>query len=105
MAANEIHVGDIGTVFRTTIKSGGSAVDVSGATTKQMLFQKPGAAGTILTKSAVFTTDGTDGVVEYVTVEDDLDTAGIWLRQVYIVLPSGEWHTNVDRFEVYPNLE
>lgn len=34
MAANEIHVNDIGTVFTVTIKDGSSAVNISTASQK-----------------------------------------------------------------------
>ena len=47
MAANEIHLNDIGTQFLLTVKDGSSAVDISSATTKQIIiknvsyFKKP----------------------------------------------------------------
>ena len=83
-------VGDIGTVFRTTIKDqDGTAVDVSSASTLQIIFKKPD--GTILTKTAVFTTDGVNGNIEYPTISGDLDTAGSWTWQARVVIGSTEW--------------
>lgn len=102
MAQNEIHVNDIGTIFRGTIKDASTTMDVSGATTKQIIFRKPNA--TTVTQTAAFYTDGSDGIIQYTTVSGDLDTAGIWRIQAYIVTPSGNWKTDVQQFEVYPNI-
>jgi hypothetical protein len=78
------HVNDIGTTFVVTINdltsSGGSAV----------------AAG--------FTTDGTDGKIEYTTVDGDLNGAGNWEIQAKVVTPSGTWSTGVGYFKVYENI-
>jgi hypothetical protein len=101
MAADEVHVGDVGTTFILTVTDG-TAVDVSGATTKQILFGKPN--GSTVTKTAAFTTDGTDGKVQYSTVANDLDMAGVWNIQAYVVLAAGSWHSDVTSFVVYPNV-
>lgn len=101
--SNEIHVNDIGTIFLVTIKEATVAQDVSSATTKQLLFKNP--SGTVLTKTAVFNTNGTDGKIKYTTVSGDLSIWGSWQLQAYIVLPTGEWHTDVVNFEVYKNVE
>jgi len=75
-----IHKGDFATVFTATMKtSAGVVIDISGATTKQILFRKPDA--TILTKTATFTTDGTDGKLTYTTISTDVDSVGIWSVQ------------------------
>ena len=103
----EAHVNDIGTIFSVTVYDTGSTgttsvLDVSGATTKQIIFKKP--TGTTLTKAAVFTTDGTDGKIQYVTVSDDLDSTGTWQLQAYIVASDGSWKSDVGTFKVYENL-
>ena len=41
MPANEIHLNDVGTKFLVTIMDGSSAVDISTASTKQIIIQKP----------------------------------------------------------------
>lgn len=102
MAANEIHVGDIGTVFLGTVMDGSSVVDVSGATTKQLFFKKPD--DTVLTKTAAFTTDGSDGKIQYASIAADLDIAGWWNWQGKLILPGGTWRTDVHRFQVHVNL-
>ena len=68
MSANEIHVGDIGTVFEVTVKDGEDVVDVSSATTRQLIFKSKD--GAVLTKTAVLVTDGTDGKIKYTTIAD-----------------------------------
>ena len=103
----EAHVSDIGTVFRVTVydtDSAGatSALDISAATTKQFIFGKPD--GTTSTKTATFTTDGSNGQLEYSTVSGDLDTAGTWSLQVYFATSGGSWRTDVGTFKVYENL-
>ena len=103
----ELHVGDIGTVVRATINDTDSAgvasvFNASGALTKQLIFRKPD--GTKLIKDASYTTDGIDGKIQYTTISGDLDTAGAWNVQAYIVTPSGTWYSSVGSFKVYENL-
>jgi len=98
----EVHVGDIGTIFRVTLMDGSSALDVSGASTLQIIFKKPDNSND--TQTAVFTTDGTDGVVQYTSIAGDLDAAGKWAIQANVVLPAGSWKSNVSTFRVHENL-
>ncbi len=102
MAQDEIHVGDIGTVFETTIKDGDSIIDISSASTKSIIFRKPDK--TTVTKAGSFTTDGTDGKLRYAIIADDLDAAGKWKIQVKIIMPSGTWYTDTGSFRVHENL-
>lgn len=107
MAANEIHQGDIGTVFELTLYDDTVIVDVSTATTKEVIFQKPtvnGVAGAVVTKTAQFKTDGTDGIIQYTTILDDLDTVGNWKVQAKVTLPSGTWRSDISKFRVHKNL-
>ena len=111
MAANEIHVGDIGTVFEVTLKDEGNSpeiVDISTATVKELIFRAPN--GTVTTHAAAFTTDGTDGKLQYTTISaSDLSISGDWRIQVHIVLGSAsphdaEWHSDIDNFACHENL-
>ena len=103
MSANEIHVGDIGTSFQVTLYDSTNIVDISGATTKTLYFLKPDGT-TKLTKTASFLTDGTDGILEYLTISGDLDVSGTWKIQAKVVLPSGEWSSDIGKFKVYDNI-
>jgi len=101
--SGEVHVGDIGTIFKLSITDqDDAALDISSATTKQILFRKPD--GTTLTKAGVFDTDGTDGVLNYTIVSGDIDQVGGWTVQAYVVLPTGAWHSSLGRFAVEENL-
>ena len=101
--AAEIHYGDVGTTFILTITDqDGSAVDVSGASTKQIKFEKP--SGADVTQTADFTSDGTDGKIEYTTVADDLNETGFWKIQGKVTIATGTWHSDITRKFVYANL-
>jgi hypothetical protein len=102
MAANEIHYNDIGTVLTITLKDGTSVVDISAATTYNIIFGKPD--GTSVEQSGTFTTDGTDGKMYYTTVDGDLDQVGWWDIQAKIVDSSGTWRSDIGNFEVHANI-
>ena len=102
MAANEIHKGDIGTQFTVTVQDGTTVVDISTASTKQLHFKKPG--GTILTKSTSFVTDGTDGKMQYVSVDGDLSDDGVWKMQGKVIIVGNTFSTDITSFKVYRNL-
>lgn len=102
MAANEIHINDIGTIFTITVKDGSSSVDISSSSTKQVIIKKPGGAK--LTKDAAFVTDGTDGQIKYTIVSGDLDEAGTYKLQGYLVISDGTFYTDITSFKVYRNL-
>lgn len=85
--ASEVHVGDIGTVIQVTLQDAGTAIDISGASTKSILVLKPD--GTEVTWTAEFVTDGSDGAIKYTTASGDLNVAGVWYLQPQIVFASG----------------
>jgi|TARA_R100000789_G_C3020799_1_gene153452 hypothetical protein len=85
----KLHVDDYGTRFTlVVIDEDGTVVDISLATTKQIIFQKPD--GTIEAKAATFTSDGTDGSLYYITVADDIDAAGIWHYRAKVITPTSD---------------
>lgn len=79
-----IYVGDEGTIFRVQILdcATGSMLPVDGATVKEIVFEDP--LGGVVRKTAVFTTDGTDGYIEYVIIAGDIDMSGTWILQGYV---------------------
>lgn len=100
---SEVHVGDIGTVFEATFRDEtGSVVNIALANVKQLRFKKP--SGTVVTKTAVLSGDGSDGKARYVSVLNDLDTAGGWQVQGYVEIGAGKWSSDVYRFRVYSNV-
>ena len=86
MSSTPSHIGDVGTVVEFTAKDeNGATINISAATTLEIIFRKPSQA--VVTRTAVFTTDGTDGLFRYVTVAGDFDEAGKWVRQGHVVVP------------------
>ena len=97
-----IRQGDYGTKFEVTINDENGVVDVSAATTKNIIFEKP--SGILVTQTASFTNSGTDGKIEYTTISGDLNEAGTWKIQAQIETGSGSWKSNISAFEVISNL-
>ena len=103
MASGEIHKHDIGTVLKFTVKDeNGDAVNLASASTKNVMLKKPN--GKVLTKSSSFYTDGTDGILTYTIVDGDLDLNGTWENQVYVVINSNEFYSDIHEMVVYRNL-
>src|SRR5678815_3372512 len=92
--------GDIGTVIELTIQDeNGAAVDVSTAAVKQILMRAP--SGSVLTKTASFTTTGADGKIRYTTISGDLSEDGIWTVDGYIEIgTTPKFHTTAFQFQV-----
>ena len=82
----------------------GAIVDVSEATSKEILLKKPDKARTVLTKTAIFVTDGIDGLIQYITVADDIDMTGIWEAQADIAIPGFDGGSVISRFKVNRNI-
>lgn len=100
----DLHLGDIGTVLRFTVKEQNVALDISAATVKTLKLRKKDK--TVIERDLDFTTDGTDGDVEYVTVDGDIvGNKGKWLAQVYLEMPGGKWHTSKVEVEVDDNVD
>jgi len=102
MAANEIRIGDIGTVFEVTIEDDSGVVDLTGATVHNLIFKKP--SSTVVTKPAVLDVDPTTGIIRYTTVTGDLDELGCWQIQAEIAIPGGSWKSDIGTFHVHSNL-
>ena len=98
-----INKNDVGAILDVTVLDNDEPMDVSTATTKQIILKKPD--GTTIEYDADFYTDGTDGIIQYTTETNDLDIAGVWFIQAYLVFGSTvEFHTEKAFFIVEPNL-
>jgi len=95
--AIEIFIGDIGTNIKLTVQEDGVAVDVSTATTKEYIFKDPD--GVVTSVTAVFDSDGTDGILSYVTLSSNLNVAGIWEVQAKVVM-GGTFYSTAASFKV-----
>ena len=103
LSANEIHKGDVGTVFTFTIKDSDTSVDISNATTLQFLLKGPG--GTTTTISANMVGTGSTGSINFTSTAAHFDTSGTYKLQGVVADTSGSWHTDVYEFFVWPNIE
>lgn len=99
---NELQLSDIKVRVLFTIKEDDEIVDISGATTKQIIIQNPNGASTTYTAS--FMTDGTDGQLYYETQSGELDIVGTWKCQAKVVLSGGTYRSPVQSFRVNNNL-
>jgi len=97
-------LGDTGTAYRATIKDqDGVVVDVSGATTKEIIFRSP--AGVLLTKTATLFTDGTDGIIQYKTLAGEINEVGTWEWEPHVIITAGnEWTGDPREFVVKDKL-
>ena len=103
MAQQEIHQNDVGTTLTVTIADEGTAVNISAAATKVIKLTKPD--GTVLSKSASFTTDGTDGKMYWVAVSGDFDTVGPMRIQGVVTFSGGvQYSSEIKSFPVHSNL-
>lgn len=103
MSWENIQVDDYGWVGKLTCQQDGTAVDISSYTTKQFILTDPD--GTAATKTALFDTDGTDGVLKYTTVDGDIDTAGNWHVQARIAKAGSELTSDPVAFYVAARLD
>jgi len=72
-----IRLDDNGWTLRLTVEENGAPVDVSGIILADAFILIPPKGANKLA-DAVFTTDGTDGQVEYVVEPGDFDQVGEW---------------------------
>lgn len=99
---SDLRLGDIGTAIRLTLLDGATPVNISSATIKQIIFQKPD--GTRVEKTATFLTNGSDGKLQYLTQAGDLDQTGTWKVQGYVAMPQWTGKTEIAKFKVVSNL-
>ena len=97
------HVSDFGSIFRITLTdSDGVAIDVSSATTKQILLEDPD--GTATTKVAVFFTDGSDGIIQWVATAGVLLIQGLWKIQGRVITAGFQYSSVKGSFRLGTNL-
>ena len=102
MSSGEIRLNDR-TTFELEILDDGVVVDVSTATTLEIIFLKP--SGTVVIKTATHSDDGVDGKIKYKAEEEFLDEIGLWKHQGYVELSEGDdYHSDIHSFKVHRNL-
>ena len=98
-----VQLNNVGTVFRVTFQTcAGAALDISSATTKEIIFKSPG--GTRTTKDGSYTNTGTDGQLEYSSEAGFLSETGEWFIQGHVIIGAQDFRTTVGTFTVDKNL-
>jgi hypothetical protein len=98
-----VQKGAIGVVIRLTISEDGEVLPIAGATKKNIVLRSP--SGVVKTKTGSFSTDGSDGKLEYVTTSaNDLDEVGFWRAQPDLAISGYDGRVSVASFEVANNL-
>lgn len=77
-------------------------LDISSATVKALVFKKPD--GTVVEKTAVFVTNGTDGKLKWTTIAGDLTPYGTYSAQARLTMPGFDGRSQVELFDVLRNL-
>lgn|SRR5678816_1203076 len=80
----------------------GNPRDISTFTTHELVFQRPDK--TVIVKPADFVSDGSDGQLQYTTVDGDLDLYGSFQTQAHLVKVGIEEYTEPAIFHVARNL-
>jgi hypothetical protein len=94
--------GDYGGIIRVTVKEDGAVKDISTATTKQFRLIRPtDKVESIVT--ATFTSDGTDGKLQYTVASGLLSKKGAWRIQVLLTYASGYIQSAIGQFPVEGN--
>ena len=84
-----IRQGDLGVTLQLTVNEDGSALDISAATTKQLKLRQPD--GTVVTYTADFVTDGTDGALEATSATGSSDFPDAGIYRIWARLVIGAW--------------
>ncbi len=91
---DSIHINDIGTDLQITVQEGASVVDISAASTLQILLTAP--SGAVKTKTATLINTGTDGQMHYTTQSGDIDETGIWSYRGRVTYSASQVYTTID---------
>jgi hypothetical protein len=97
-----MQVGDYGGIIRVTIKEDGAVKNISTATTKQFRFIRPDNVE-LPAVTAVFTTDGSDGKLQFTVTQGMLSKHGPWKIQALLTYASSYQQSKIDTFPVEKN--
>ena len=103
-----VHVGTLGfDIVVQFLNCDGSVLDLLAENYSVLSLLLKSPSGVKTTKVASFVTDGSDGLIHYLTVAADLNEAGVWKLQgkVEDVGPSKTLYSEVGSFKVKENLE
>ncbi len=93
----KVYEGDDNVTMRIIVTQNGQPADISSATDIKMLFDGPGLD---TEKTGVFTTDGTDGSIEYVASGNEV-LAGNYEYCARLVIAGSARHTEPSTFVIH----
>lgn len=100
---HDLQVGAVGAVLTVTITDGGAAVDLTDATSIDIILRAPN--GTRVTLAASVSGDPEDGVVTATTASGDIAVPGQWLGQAYVVFDDGnKFYSSAFEIDVGKNV-
>lgn len=82
----DIRQNDSGFIVRLYVQESGNPIDVS-TSTNTIVFSRP--TGAPLIRAAGFFTNGTDGIIEYLVLPNEINQRGAWRIQAHCVFPGG----------------
>lgn len=95
----EVRLNDIGVTFKITMKDQDDvAIPIQTATVKKFYFRKPD--GTEISVNASFFTDGSDGILVYQTIADQINQIGVWSLEPYVEITAGHFTGSTVKFLV-----
>lgn len=107
---DELYIEDTGTSIEFLMKECDDSdpdnpvevvVDISSVTAMDITFVRPDDTTFVKSMPDVsLMTDGTDGLLNYLTIVTDLDMEGNWKAQAKITMPTGSWYSGVISFKV-----
>ena len=99
-----LHVDDSLTIFEVQVVDGETelAVPIVSPTTLEIRFKKP--SGSTVVKTAVLSSNGSDGKLRYIAEVGFLDQPGHWKLQGFVVMTAWSGYTGIGEFEVEENL-
>jgi hypothetical protein len=78
-------------------------LNIAGATEYYFIFDPPSEGGGFM-REAAFSTNGSDGKLKYILEAGDIFVEGTWQVQAFVKDALGEWHADIETFEVGANL-
>jgi len=108
MAVNpDMHVGDYGTAFEMIIKNRktNKPLPLTDVVASLFLFRPPTDPVFVAVAEIASPPDGLDGKLFYVWLDGDVEEEGEWEVQGLVEDADGEWHTDIELFEVGANID
>jgi hypothetical protein len=94
-----IHIGDTGTRLRVLITDEtGVPVPLQSASEKVVILTSQ--SGVVKTRDAIFDTNGSDGMLAYITLAADIDEAGTWEITGRVTIGGNRWTGDPATFTV-----